>query len=146
VTLPDVEVLIPSRPDYVALVRHVVGATARLGGLAPDVVDDAKLAASEATTNAVTMTSRAGVSDPVEVRAVLEGDRIVVEVADRGAYEAQGVGSEDTTDSLEFSFERGLSLPLIQGLVDGVEISPREGGGTSIRMTIVEERGERAET
>ena len=37
---PDVEIHIPPKPEYVALVRHVIGATARMGGLSPDAVRD----------------------------------------------------------------------------------------------------------
>ena len=133
---PDVEIEIPPRPDYVALVRHVVGATARLGELSRDVVDNAKLAVSEAATNAVTVTDRARSGEPVVVRAELEGDRMVVWVSDRGTpHEEQVVQGGD--DSLNFSFERGLSLPLIDGLVDDLDISEREGGGTTVRMTLV---------
>jgi anti-sigma regulatory factor (Ser/Thr protein kinase) len=40
--------------------------------------------------------------------------------------------------SLDFTFERGLSLPLIQGLADDVSLTEREGGGSVVAMTIVE--------
>jgi serine/threonine-protein kinase RsbW len=138
---PDVELEIPPKPEYVALVRHVVGAAARMGGLSPDLVDNVKLAVSEAATNAVTTTPRANSDEPVEVRAELEGDRLVVQVTDRGSHD-EALRSLQTGDtdpsSLDFSFERGLSLPLIQGLVDEFEIEPREGGGSVVRMTIIE--------
>lgn len=144
---PDVEIEIPPKPDYVALVRHVVGAVARMGGLSPDLVDNVKLAVSEAATNAVTMTSRAQSEDNVEVRAELEGDRLVVQVTDRGSHDEalRSLESGDTDpSSLDFSFERGLSLPLIQGLVDEFEIEPRDGGGSVVRMTIIEADAEAA--
>ena len=144
---PDVEIEIPPRPDYVALVRHVVGAAARMGGLSPDLVDNVKLAVSEATTNAVTMTERASSQEKVEVRAELEGDRLMIQVTDRGSHD-EALRSLETGDtdpsSLDFSFERGLSLPLIQGLVDEFEIEPRDGGGSIIRMTLVESEAEGA--
>jgi anti-sigma regulatory factor (Ser/Thr protein kinase) len=140
VTSPDVEILIPPKPEYVGLARHVVGATARLAGLTPASVENAKLAVSEAATNAVTVTAKAASPGPVEVRAELEGDRILVEVSDRGEVAAGGLAAVDSEDpdSLDFSFERGLSLPLIQGLVDELEIAPREGGGTTMRMAIID--------
>ena len=62
--VPDVSIEIPPAAEFVGLVRHVIGATARLGGLSPDSVENAKLVASEACTNAVTMSSRVGRSDP----------------------------------------------------------------------------------
>jgi serine/threonine-protein kinase RsbW len=142
---PDVAIEIPPKPEYVALVRHVVGAAARMGGLSPDLVDNVKLAVSEAATNAVTMTQRASSTENVEVRAEIEGDRLLVQVTDRGSHdEALRTLTSGDTDpsSLDFSFERGLSLPLIQGLVDEFEIEPRDGGGSVVRMTIIESEAE----
>jgi len=139
---PDVDIRIPPKPDYVALVRHVVGAAARMGGLSPDLVDNVKLAVSEAATNAVTVSQRASSDEDVRVTAELEGDRLLVQVTDRGSHdEALRTLQTGETDpsSLDFSFERGLSLPLIQGLVDEFEIEARDGGGSVVRMTIIEE-------
>ena len=136
---PDVEIQIPPKPEYVALVRHVIGATARMGGLSPDAVENAKLAASEASTNAVVVTARAEHRGPVEVTAGVEGDRIRLFVADRGRHgEPAEIVEEVEPSSLDFTFERGLSLPLIQGLADDVSLSEREGGGSVVAMTIVE--------
>jgi serine/threonine-protein kinase RsbW len=142
---PDVAIRIPPTPEYVALVRHVVGATARMGGLSPDSVENAKLVASEACTNAVTMTIRAGRTDPIDVRADLEGDRLTIVIADRGQFPVMEASGPGDTDSLEFSFERGLSMPLIQGLVDEFDMSPREGGGSVVRMAIVDTAVKEAE-
>jgi serine/threonine-protein kinase RsbW len=118
-----------------------------MGGLSPDLVDNVKLAVSEAATNAVTMSARAQSSENVEVRAEIEGDRLIVEVTDRGSHD-EALRSLETWDtdpsSLDFSFERGLSLPLIQGLVDEFEIEPRDGGGSVVKMTIIEADAEAA--
>jgi serine/threonine-protein kinase RsbW len=134
----DVEISIPSRPEYVALVRHVVGATARMAGLSPDTVENAKLAVSEATTNAVVMSARAQAADPIEISADVEGDRVRMAVSDRGDYSADLDEEPVEPSSLDFTFERGLSLPLIEGLVDELDLSPRDGGGMVVTMTIVE--------
>jgi serine/threonine-protein kinase RsbW len=136
---PDVEIQIPPKPDYVALVRHVIGATARMAGLDPDSVETAKLAVSEACTNAVVVTARAKSEESVEIRADVQGDRMVILVADRGQHsETAEIVEELEPSSLDFSFERGLSLPLIRGLVDDVDLSERDGGGTLVTMTILE--------
>ena len=144
---PDVEIEIPPRPEYVALVRHVVGAAARMGGLSPDLVDNVKLAVSEAATNAVSMSQRASSEEAVQVTAEIEGDRLLVRVTDRGSHD-EALRTLETGDtdpsSLEFSFEKGLSLPLVQGLVDEFEIAAREGGGSVVRMTIIESEAEAA--
>ena len=144
---PDVDIAIPPKPEFVGLVRHVVGAAARMGGLSPDLVDNVKLAVSEAATNAVTVSQRASSDEEVRVTAELEGDRLLVEVTDRGSHD-EALRTLETGDtdpsSLDFSFERGLSLPLIQGLVDEFEIQARNGGGSVVRMTIIESEAEAA--
>jgi anti-sigma regulatory factor (Ser/Thr protein kinase) len=66
-----------------------------------------------------------------------------VVVTDRGEYpDDEEIIEEVEPTSLDFTFERGLSLPLIQGLVDDLDITPREGGGMVVTMTLIEEDGE----
>ena len=43
---------------------------------------------------------------------------------------------EPQFDSNEFTFERGLSLPLIRGLVDDLAVLPREPHGSVVRMRL----------
>ena len=45
-------------------------------------------------------------------------------------------GSADTPAS---GFESGLSLPLLEGLVDELAIDQREGGGNVVRMTLLQD-------
>jgi serine/threonine-protein kinase RsbW len=135
--LADVEITFPPSPEYVGVVRYVVAALARLGGLEPEVVEDAKLAVSEACTNAVTMTVRQGSDEPVLVEGWVEGDRVQLSIFDRSTSPLNGERHEGgSTDSLDFSFERGLSLPLLESLVDEIEFRPRDGGGTEVRMAL----------
>jgi len=144
--LPDVEVQIPPRPEYVGVVRHLMGAVARLGQHSPEFVENAKLAGSEACTNAVELSGRAGVDAPVHVSARLLEDRLEIEVSDRGqsAREAPVVelGPSDTPAP---GFESGLSLPLLEGLVDELSIDERDGGGNVVRMKLIRELEEGAE-
>ena len=136
--VPDVEVEIPPRPEYVGVVRHLMGAVARLGEHSPEFVENAKLAGSEACTNAVELTERAGVDDRVAVSATLLEDRLDIVVSDRGenAGMPPAVAPSDTPAT---GFESGLSLPLLEGLVDELSIDAREGGGNVVRMTLVRE-------
>ncbi|HYU58828.1 MAG TPA: hypothetical protein VEO00_12375, partial [Actinomycetota bacterium] len=60
------------------------------------------------------------------------------EVTDSGApfdpdtYE----GEPAAVDGEEFSFERGLSLPVVRGLVEDLEIVARAEGGMRVRFTL----------
>ena len=137
---PDVEIEIPPRPEYVGVVRHLMGAVARLAQNPPEFVENAKLAGSEACTNAVTLTGRAGRDDRVEIRATLDEDRLEIEVSDRGEDATEsGPDLGGSTDTPAAGFESGLSLPLLEGLVDHLVIEPRDGGGNVVRMTLMRE-------
>ena len=137
---PDIEIEIPPRPEFVGVVRHVMGAVARLGQNSPEFVENAKLAGSEAVTNAVSLSGQARSDDPVEIRAMLEEDRLQIEVADRGEA-AKGITVDLTSpsDTPVSGFESGLSLPLLEGLVDELDIDVRDGGGNVVRMTLIRE-------
>lgn len=132
----DVEIEFPPQPEFVGVARHVIAALARMSDLAPEVAEDVKLAVSEACTNAVTVTTRAGSTDPVTVQGRLMGRRLHLWVSDRGAERDLADAVEGNTDSMDFSFERGLSLPLLKGLVDELDIRPREGGGNIVEMVL----------
>jgi serine/threonine-protein kinase RsbW len=137
--IPDVELGIPPRPEYVGVVRHLMGAVARLGAHSPEFVENAKLAGSEASTNAVTMSGRAGSEGPIEVRALLKEDRLDIWVADGGSYEEATTPEAVEPEPLDVPFDRGLSIPLLEGLVDKLEVTPRSGGGTVVHMTLIGE-------
>jgi len=120
------------------VVRHLLGAVARLGQHSPEFVENAKLAGSEACTNAVTLTGEAGAQDRIQVSAFLDEDRLEIVVVDRGASVQRApeavTGPVDTPVA---GFESGLSVPLLEGLVDGLSIEDREDGGNVVRMTLM---------
>jgi serine/threonine-protein kinase RsbW len=126
----------PPRPEYVRAVRHTVGALAHLHGVPDEVVQDIRLAVSEACTHAVSVNADSGSHD-VKVVAGVTHDRIVIDVLDRGPEPAKEIsGSPDELPTEDLPFERALSLPLIRGLVDDFSIAPRDGGGRVVRMAI----------
>jgi serine/threonine-protein kinase RsbW len=142
---PDVQVAIPPRPEFVGVVRHVMGAVARLGQHSPEFVENAKLAGSEAVTNAVTLSGQAGTDERVEVRASLDDDRLEIEVADRGSSANAEFTPQGSTDTPAGGFESGLSLPLLEGLVDDLSIDERDGGGNVVHMVLMRDFDEEDE-
>jgi serine/threonine-protein kinase RsbW len=131
----ELELSFPPRPEYVRMARHTVAALARLHDVADEVVEDLKLAVSEACTNAVTVNGPGG--EPVRVLALVADGALVVDVLDAGpGIDPALLEREPEVDSEEFSFESGLSLPLIRGLVDDLEVLPREPHGSVLRMRL----------
>jgi serine/threonine-protein kinase RsbW len=133
-----VELEIPARPEYIALVRLVVSslATGRRV-LADERVDDLKLVVSEACTNAIEAHGAVEIDERVRVRCLEGEDRFEVSIDDRG----EGFDPTDlpehppVTDPERLNFERGLGIPLIRTLVDEVAFDSGDGG-TSVKMTL----------
>ena len=134
----SLELSVPSRPEYIAMVRLVVSslATARRT-LADERIDDLKLAVSEACTNAIEANHATGTIQPVVVSCWEAPERFEVCIADFGAGFDPDVLPEHppVTDPDRLNFERGLGIPLIRSLVDDVRF---ESGaeGTKVWMTL----------
>src|ERR1041384_5400605 len=90
----DVKLTLPARPENVSVIRHVLGAFAEASRLPDDLVEDLRLAVTEACTNVVRHASPADVPGPVEIAIVPTDDFVSVVVSDHG----RGIGaSSDTT-------------------------------------------------
>ena len=132
------ELEIPARPEFVALVRLVVSSVASTRRLLADErIDDLKLAVSEACTNAIEAHDALAVSEHVVVRLTEGDDRLEINIDDQGAgFDPHTLPEHPpVTDPERLNFERGLGIPLIRTLVDEVEFDS-SGAGTSVRLTI----------
>jgi serine/threonine-protein kinase RsbW len=129
----QVEIEIPSRTAYVAVVRLALASLARSAGLDEELVDDLKIAVSEACANAVLSNEDADGDAPVTVTWTQSSDGVVVEVGDRGAvYDPTSTAEE--VDSQGFSTRSLMSSSLLKSLVEECEIGPRDGGGMRTRL------------
>ena len=129
-TTTDVKLTLPARPENVSVIRHVLGAFAEALRLPDDLVEDLRLAVTEACTNVVRHAYPPEQPGPVEISIVPSEDQVSVVVADFG----RGIGSSsDTTGP-------GLGLPLIAAISDEVELQPVPGGGSRVAMTFARHR------
>jgi serine/threonine-protein kinase RsbW len=132
------ELEIPARAEFIAIVRLVVASLASgRRALADERIDDLKLAVSEACTNAIEAHRDAERDDNVRIQ-VWEGDeRLEVAVEDRGSgFDPELLPRHPpVTDPERLNYERGLGIPLIRSLVDDVEFRTSELG-TEVRMTL----------
>jgi serine/threonine-protein kinase RsbW len=132
--VPELELEFPPKPEFVGTARHAVSALVRLRDFPDDLVEDVKLAVSEACTAAI---AEPGKGLPIRVLVDAEPDRVVIEMIDPGTGVERAVaGSPSEIDTEELPFDRVLSLPIIRGLVDEVAITPLEGQGMSLRMVL----------
>src|SRR4051812_17738287 len=129
-TETDVKLTLPARPENVSVIRHVLGAFAEALRLPDDLIEDLRLAVTEACTNVVRHAYPSEIAGPVEISIMPSDDHVSVVVADHG----RGIGSSsDTTGP-------GLGLPLIAAIADAVELQPVPGGGSRVAMTFARHR------
>src|SRR3954467_14835306 len=94
VTTTDVKLTLPARPENVSVIRHVLGAFAESLRLPDDLVEDLRLAVTEACTNVVRHAYPVDQTGAVEVSIQPQAEHVSVTVSDRG----RGIGtSSDTT-------------------------------------------------
>ena len=135
----SLDLSVPSRTEYIAVVRLVVASlVSARRSVADERIDDLKLAVSEACTNAMEANLAAPVDDPrVAVKVWEAPERLEVCITDSGT----GFDPDDlpehppVTDPDRLNFERGLGIPLIRSLVDDVRFDSGPNG-TSVRMTL----------
>jgi anti-sigma regulatory factor (Ser/Thr protein kinase) len=121
----DVRLTLPSRPEHVAVIRHVLGAFAETLRLPPELVADIRLAVTEACTNVVRHAYDDPATGTIDVFIRPAGDFLDVIVADHGS----GMGASPDAGG------PGLGLPMIAALADHVEIEPGTAGGTRLTMS-----------
>ena len=120
----DIRLTLPARAENVALVRQVVGALAEALHLPGSLIEDIRLAVTEACTNVVRH-AYAGREGSLEVQ-VEPGDRtLTVVVTDHGDGIHPRPGSEGP----------GLGLPLIAALATQLEIDHEPDRGSRVSMT-----------
>jgi serine/threonine-protein kinase RsbW len=132
------ELEIPARAEFVALVRLVVSSVASSRRILAEArIDDLKLAVSEACTNAIEAHDAASADEHVVVRLAEADDRLQVSVDDRGVgFDPDSLPEHPpVTDPERLNFERGLGIPLIRTLVDEARFVS-SGDGTSVRLTL----------
>jgi serine/threonine-protein kinase RsbW len=123
----DVRLTLPARPENVAVVRHVLGAFAEALRLPDPVIEDMRLAVTEACTNVVRHAYANGEPGPVEILIRPVGDVLQVIVSDEG----RGIGPSDDTAG------PGLGLPLIAALAHSLEIEQAPRAGSRLRMSFL---------
>ncbi|MFI1419147.1 ATP-binding protein [Streptomyces sp. NPDC020731] len=131
--MATVELRFSALPEHVRTARLVAAAVARRAGVDEAVLDEVRLAVGEACSRAVGLHRIGGISAPVKVLLIEEEKQFSIEVGDEAPHAVPGerVPGEVPGDAETEEDEMGLAV--ISGLVDDVEVSAGEHGG-SIRM------------
>ncbi|MEV7441009.1 ATP-binding protein [Streptomyces sp. NPDC091204] len=136
--MATVELRFSAQPEHVRTARLVAAAVARRAGVEEAVLDEVRLAVGEACSRAVGLHRSYGLTGPVRVVLTEEDKTFSIEVGDE--VPAPGGGSGEAVSGLDAALdpdadtEDEMGLAVISGLVDDVEVTSGESGGT-IRMT-----------
>lgn len=133
--MATVELRFSALPEHVRTARLVAAAVARRAGVDEAVLDEVRLAVGEACTRAVGLHQHGGISAPVKVLLIEEEKQFSIEVGDEAPHAPVRARSADEVlgDPDVETEEDEMGLAVISGLVDDVEVSAGERGG-SIRM------------
>lgn len=133
-----IEMKIPAKSEYISLGRLTLSSIANQCGFSYEIIEDLKIAISEAITNAVTHAYQNSEEGIIEIVFSRYEDRLGIRVKDEGITPADGVKlsnnrkpytADVTADTLEVG---GLGLFLIQALMDDVVL--KEENGVEIEM------------
>jgi serine/threonine-protein kinase RsbW len=136
---------VSARVEEMSRIRSEVCALVAPTGLCESALFDLKVAVGEALANAVRHGSPGGDADEVDVKVQAFADRVVVSVHDKGdGFD----GAPKDGDDVYASGGRGILF--MRALMDRVDFSANDGGGTVVRLTkrlpvSLEAAGERAD-
>jgi serine/threonine-protein kinase RsbW len=125
-TKPEFRIVLPSRPENVAVIRQALAGAIEVLGLSESRLLDINTAVSEACNNVV-VHAYEGERGPLEVYLCVQDSELEVVVRDDGV----GIRPKAPEPGLEV---QGLGLSLIQTLSDRVEFHGGVDQGTEVRM------------
>ena len=125
----DVRLSLPARAENVAVVRHVLSALAEALNLPHAMIDDMRLAVTEACTNVVRHAYPDGVGS-IDVVVKADDQEFEVVVADEG----RGIGPSSDTHG------PGLGITLMEALADSLEVERGARAGSRFVMSFLRKR------
>lgn len=135
----ELRLSIPPEPGYIAMARMFAGSVARHFGCDEDVVEDVKVAVSEACTNSVKAHRDRGNTEPIELLARLDAADVMFEVVDAGGgidTALQKAIADSAATPAAGLYEGSLGLMLIQSLFPSTEIIRNGDHGTTVRFIV----------
>ncbi|MFE3996500.1 ATP-binding protein [Streptomyces goshikiensis] len=132
--MATVELRFSAQPEHVRTARLVAAAVARRAGVEEALLDEVRLAVGEACSRAVGLHRVNGLLAPVRVVLTEEEKTFSIEVGDGVPGASESVPGIAAVLDPDIEGEDEMGLAVISGLVDDVEVTTGESGGT-IKMS-----------
>jgi serine/threonine-protein kinase RsbW len=135
---PSMELSFPSELGYEKVAREAVAAFARRLGCDRERVEDLKTALGEACINAIEHGNSRAPGLRVDISCTGDGERLTIEVCDRGLQRYQGAAPLAGIDmKLQgLAPRRGMGLMMIEQLVDEAGFAESAEGGNRFRLVL----------
>lgn len=129
--LDEIKLSVPSKPEYVGVVRLTLSAIASRIGFDIEKIEDMKVAVGEACTNAIMHGCTCAKDSKFNIDFISNGEKLTISVYDDGkGCEVDSIQKPD----LNKPKEGGLGIFIIESLMDDVDIESEEGKGMMIKM------------
>ncbi|WP_354701509.1 Serine-protein kinase RsbW [Paraconexibacter sp. AEG42_29] len=116
---------LPARPESLTVVRHVLGGITDVWAVSPELLDDVRIAVTEACSSVITHGDHGTGASMVEVQGSDVDGQLLLVVRSREPGLDASAGSPDL----------GLAMPLIGALTSSLEIGRSPDGLHEVRMT-----------
>src|SRR5437773_934421 len=137
------EITIPSRLEEMGAVHALVEQAVKEYKIDSELAHWIELTISESMINAIQHGNKADPSKTARLQISSNGDAIEIIVEDEGkGFTIDKVA--DPTDTANLLKPSGRGILIIRSFMDEVDLTPREGGGTRLRM-VKKIRGDGAE-
>jgi len=131
--VPTVELQLSPQPHHVRTARLVGVAAARRAGLPDDLVDELRWALGEACSRAVALHAAHAPDQPVRILVREDTAGLTVEVVDAGPAGPPADDADPVSFFEDEQVDPRVSLAVLDGLVDDVEITATQAG-TTVRL------------
>ncbi|EUJ30770.1 serine-protein kinase RsbW [Listeria floridensis FSL S10-1187] len=137
-TYDRIELSVPAKPEFVSLGRLTLSGIASQIGFSYEVIEDLKIAVSEAITNSIRHGFKDVPDGKVKVEFHVYADKLDVIVSDKGkSFDPEAkkkeIGPYEAGDETDVMRIGGLGLFLIETLMDDVKLYLEDG--VSVLMT-----------
>jgi serine/threonine-protein kinase RsbW len=127
------ELTIPSRLEELEAVQKLVNEATTALGLPEDLAYWMELSVSESVINAIRHGNQFDPAKKAHVRISSDGEKLEIVVEDQGSgFRLEDLADPTQAENLLKPCGRGILI--IRSFMDEVNLSPREGGGSRLRM------------
>ncbi|MBU5676285.1 ATP-binding protein [Alkaliphilus sp. MSJ-5] len=131
IQMDEIKLSVPSKPEYVGVIRLTLAAIASRIGFDIEKIEDMKVAVAEACTNAIIHGCHCKQGSNFNIDFVSTGEKLTISVYDDG----EGCQLDNIEEpDLSKPKEGGLGIFIIKSLMDDVEIESEKGKGMMIKM------------